>query len=296
MPTFSTSQCRALALSVTLCLGASAANALEISAGDYEPLPPEANVLLLYFQHAQSSDFYFNGDKVSDNFKLKTDVTLLRYIHAFNVGNNVSVEPQFILPYGHLHASGDANGLGQTSGVGDLILGVPVKWTLETTNKDIFSIAPFIYVPTGSYNNDDALNMGSNRWRLLLQTVYIHHFDERWALDNSIDFTLFGDNNDFGPGGAAQKQQAQYEFQTYLSYKFSPRTQIAIGGGRIEGGTSSVSGVNQDDCLNSTYLRLSATQMLSATVQFQAELGRDIKVEQGFKEQVRLNLRLAKLF
>lgn len=48
--------------------------------------------------------------------------------------------------------------------------------------------------------------------------------------------------------------------------------------------------------MGTTYLRLSATHMLTSTVQVQAELGRDIEVEQGFKEQARFNLRLAKLF
>ena len=296
MPIFSRSQCRAVVLSIALCLGAGAANALEISAGDYEPMPPDANALLLYFQHAQSSDFYQRGDKVSDNFKLKTDVSLLRYIHAFNLGNKVSLEPPLILPYGHLHASGDASALGQAGGVGDLILGAPLKWTLATAHNDIFSIAPFVYLPTGSYDRDDPLNLGENRWRLLLQAVYIHHFDERWALDSSADVSWFSHNDDFGPAGATQKQQARYEYQTYLSYKFSPQTRLAIGGGRIEGAKSSVAGANQDDRLGTTYLRLSLTQMLTPSVQLQAELGRDIEVEQGFKEQARINLRLAKLF
>jgi hypothetical protein len=39
-----------------------------------------------------------------------------------------------------------------------------------------------------------------------------------------------------------------------------------------------------------------ATQMLTPSVQMQVEAGRDIEVEQGFKEQARINLRVAKLF
>ena len=298
MPRLSRTPSPAVALcsTIALCLAATSAQALEISAGDYEPLPPDANALLLYLQHAQSSDFYQDGDKVSDRFKLKTDVSLLRYIHAFNVGDNVSVEPQFILPYGHLHASGDASALGQTTGVGDLILGVPVKWTLGTAHKDVVSIAPFVYLPTGSYDRDDALNLGENRWRLLLQAVYIHHFDEHWALDTAADVSWFSHNNDFGPAGVTQKQQARYEYQAHLSYKFSPQTRVAVGVGRIEGAQSTVAGADQDDRLGTTYVRGMLTQMLTPSVQVQVELGRDIQVEQGFKEQARLNLRLAKLF
>lgn len=281
---------------VTLACCTSAAQALEITAGDYEPLPAGMNALLLYFQHAESTDFYQQGNKVSDRFKLRTDVSLLRYIHSVGLGDNVVVEPQFILPYGHLQAGGDASALGSTTGTGDLILGAPVKWTLSTTHKDIFSLAPYVYLPTGSYDRNDALNLGENRWKLLLQTAYIHHFNAQWALDTAADVTWFGRNSDYGSNGDTLKQNARYEYQAYLRYNLSPATQFAVGGGRIEGGRSRVDDVSLDDRTDTTYVRAMATHMLTQTVQMQVEVGRDIEVEQGFKEKARLNLRLAKLF
>ncbi|MCJ2373989.1 transporter [Pseudomonas sp. RGM3321] len=271
-------------------------HALEITAGDYEPLPPGMNVLLVYAQHAESSDFYSNGNKVSDDFRLKTDVSLLRYIHSFALSNNAVIEPQFILPYGHLKAGGEASALGQTTGTGDLILGAPVKWTLATANKDVFSVAPYLYLPTGSYENDDTLNMGENRWHLLLQAAYIHHFNARWALDTAADVSWFSDNDDYGSGSDTLEQKTRYEYQAYLSYKVSPQTRFAIGGGHIDGGENRVGGVNQDDQLSTTYLRVSATHMLTPSIQVQAVLGKDVEVEEGFREKARLNLRLAKLF
>ncbi|RAI70849.1 transporter [Pseudomonas fluorescens] len=275
---------------------AAQAQALEITAGDFEPLPAGMNLLLLYFQHAESSDFYQQGDKVSDRFKLKTDVSLLRYVHSFGLGENVVVEPQFILPYGHLHAGGDASALGQTTGTGDLFIGAPVKWTLSTTNKDIFSLAPAVYIPIGSYDRNDALNLGENRWRLLLQAAYIHHFNEQWAVDTAADATWFSHNNDYTSNSATLKQQTRYEYQAYLRYNLSAQTQFAVGGGRIEGGKTSVNGINLDDRTNTTYVRVMVNQMLTPSVQVQVEAGRDIEVEQGFKENARINLRLAKLF
>lgn len=281
---------------VTLACCMSAAHALEITAGDYEPLPVGMNALLLYFQHAESADFYQQGSQVSDRFKLRTDVSLLRYIHSIGLGDNVVVEPQFILPYGHLKASGDASALGSTTGTGDLILGAPVKWTLSTANKDVFSLAPYVYIPTGSYDRNDALNLGENRWKLLLQTAYIHHFNAQWALDTAADVTWFGRNTDYGSAGSTLQQQARYEYQAYLRYNLTPATQFAVGGGRIEGGRNRVDGVTLDDRTDTTYVRAMATHMLTQTVQMQVEVGRDVEVEQGFKEKARLNLRLAKLF
>ncbi|MCH5509811.1 phenol degradation protein meta [Pseudomonas syringae] len=287
---------RSVLASSTMLCWSTVTHALEITAGDYEPLPVGMNALLVYAQHAESSDFYSNGQKVSDDFRLKTDVSLLRYIHSFALSNNAVIEPQFILPYGHLKAGGEANALGQTTGAGDLILGAPVKWTLATANKDVFSVAPYLYLPTGSYENDDTLNLGENRWRLLLQAAYIHHFNARWALDTAADVSWFSDNDDYGSGSDTLAQKTRYEYQAYLSYNVSPQTRFAVGGGHIDGGENRVGGVNQDDQLSTTYLRVSATHMLTPSIQVQAVLGRDVEVEEGFREKSRLNLRLAKLF
>ncbi|AAY35079.1 transporter [Pseudomonas syringae] len=287
---------RSVLASSTMLCWSTVTHALEITAGDYEPLPVGMNALLVYAQHAESSDFYSNGQKVSDDFRLKTDVSLLRYIHSFALSNNAVIEPQFILPYGHLKAGGEASALGQTTGAGDLILGAPVKWTLATANKDVFSVAPYLYLPTGSYENDDTLNLGENRWRLLLQAAYIHHFNARWALDTAADVSWFSDNDDYGSGSDTLAQKTRYEYQAYLSYNVSPQTRFAVGGGHIDGGENRVGGVNQDDQLSTTYLRVSATHMLTPSIQVQAVLGRDVEVEEGFREKSRLNLRLAKLF
>ncbi|MCF5029010.1 transporter [Pseudomonas syringae] len=287
---------RSVLASSTMLCWSTVTHALEITAGDYEPLPVGMNALLVYAQHAESSDFYSNGHKVSDDFRLKTDVSLVRYIHSFALSNNAVIEPQFILPYGHLKAGGEANALGQTTGAGDLILGAPVKWTLATANKDVFSVAPYLYLPTGSYENDDTLNLGENRWRLLLQAAYIHHFNARWALDTAADVSWFNDNDDYGSGSDTLAQKTRYEYQAYLSYNVSPQTRFAVGGGHIDGGENRVGGVNQDDQLSTTYLRVSATHMLTPSIQVQAVLGRDVEVEEGFREKSRLNLRLAKLF
>ncbi|RMN53250.1 Putative MetA-pathway of phenol degradation [Pseudomonas syringae] len=158
-----------------------------------------------------------------------------------------------------------------------------MKWTLSTAHKDVFSLAPYLYAPTGSYDNDDALNLGENRWRLLLQAAYIHYFNEKWALNTAADVSWFSHNTDYGPGSATLEQKTRYEYQAYLRYNLSPQTHFALGGGYINGGENRVGGINQDDRLSTTYIRMSATHMLTTSVQIQAVIGRDVEVEQGFR-------------
>lgn len=270
--------------------------ALEIAPGDYEPIPAGMTAFLTYFQHAERTEFYRDGDKVSDNSKFRSDVALLRLIHSVGLGDNLVVQPQFILPYGHLHASGDIEALGQTTGVGDLILGAPFIWTLPTQNKDIFTIGPFIYLPTGDYDNDRSLNLGDNRWKFVLQGVYSHHFSDKWVLDGAADVTWATDNDDYGNDNSKSKQRARYEYQTSLRYNVNDATAVAVGVGHISGAETSIDGADQQDEIRSTYARLTLTHFIEPTVQLQAQLGRDIDVEQGLKEGSRLNLRFTKVF
>lgn len=287
---------------VTAALGCLAATGLplawglETAPGDYEPLPAGKTALLLYYQHAQSERFYSGGHEVSDDFRLRSDIGLLRVMQSVPLSDTTFFEPQAILPFGHLKASGDASALGSTSGVGDLIVGLPVKWRLPTAHADVVSFGPYIYAPTGSYDRNDALNLGEDRWRLVLQGAYVHHFNERWALDTVADVSWFSHNDDYSAEGSTLRQKARQEYQAYVRYQWSPTTTLGIGGGHVRGGRTEVDGTDQDDETRTTYARLTLSHFFAPDLQFQVQAGRDLSVEQGFKEEGRLNFRLLKLF
>jgi hypothetical protein len=266
--------------------------AIEVAPGDFEPLPSGANALLIYYQHADRSDLYQNGQKVSDNAKLSTDIGILRYIHAIGL----SWEPQLLLPFGQMNASGDVGFLGDSRGIGDPIITAPLKWTLPTANKDVFALAPYLFFPVGSYDKNDALNLGEHRWRVTLQAAYIHHFSEQWALDTVAEASWVSANNDFGSTGAKLEENTRYEYQTSLRYKWTPNTTFAVGGGYIAGAATTVDGVDQHDGVATSYGRLTVTHFIEPSLQIQAQIGKDIEVEQGFKEGARLNLRILKVF
>ncbi|WP_052365397.1 transporter [Halotalea alkalilenta] len=272
---------------------AAPAQALEFAPGDYEPLPDGSNFFLTYYKYSHSDAFYSQGDKTPGDNKLRTDVTMLRFIHAYHPVENVSIQPQMILPFGRAKAYGDSSALGKSSGMGDAIVGMPVLTTLATPGKDILVLAPFIYLPTGAYDQDKPLNLGENRWRFLLQAAWTHHFSERWALDTGADVSWVTKNDEYA--GQTQRQRPRYEYQAYLRYSPTPQTQLGLGGGWITGAASSLDGAAQHDRLSTTYARLSVAQFISPTVQLQAVVGRDLKVEQGFKADTSLTLRLGML-
>lgn len=285
----------ALGTLVAMCFGLPA-QALEISPGDYEVYPVGLNIGVVYFQQAKRSNLNVNGNEVSNDFNLDSNVALLRYIRPFRVNDTTTVDFNAILPIVDLDTSGDASGLGDANGAGDLVLGAAFKRLLDPKTRDALSLGFYANLPTGSYNSNDPLNVGENRYSLVVQAAHVKHFNEKWALDTAADVQLFGKNDEFTPGKVDLKQKPRYELQAHLSYKTAPTTNYGIGIGHVIGGETKVAGVDQDNRLKTTYLRLSASHFVNKTNQLQIQLGRDLSVENGPEEKGRINLRWAKLF
>lgn len=269
------------------------AQALEFAPGDYEMLPADSTLALAYFQYTHSNACFARNSKVPGDYRLRTEATLVRLIHGFRPAENLSIEPQIIMPFVQADAMGDASPLGKTSGMGDIILGMPFKLQV---NQNVLSLAPFIYAPTGAYDSQRSVNAGENRWRYLLQGVWIHHFSESWAFETGADASWTTKNSRYGAESATLRQKPRYEYQAYLRYTLTPATQFGFGGGWITGAKSELNDISQDDRLNSTYLRVSAAHFITPAIQLQLSGGRDLTVEQGFRQDTSVSLRLGWLF
>jgi hypothetical protein len=272
------------------------ASALEVNAGDYEAFDPGSNILVVYAQHAGRKKLYADGRKISSNADLRSDVGILRFVHVEKLADDVVIDPQFLLPFGKLDSGGDISALGSTSGVGDLILAAPIKWVINKTTRDTLSLGPFLHLPTGSYDEDRALNLGENRWRLVTQLAYVGHFGSRWALDLIGDVTVFGDNDKFSSSRSTLKQKPRYEVQSHIRYNLNPSTALMLTYGIVKGGETRIDGVSQDDRLDTSYGRIGVAHFFNPTTQLIAQYGKDISIDSGLKEDNRVNLRLVKVF
>ncbi len=81
-----------------------------------------------------------------------------------------------------------------------------------------------------------------------------------------------------------------------MRYAWTPSTTFAVGAGYISGSATTVDGIDQHNGVSTSYARFTVTHFIGPTLQIQAQIGKDIEVEQGFKEDARLNLRLLKVF
>ncbi|MDC4501274.1 transporter [Acinetobacter baumannii] len=100
-----------------------------------------------------------------------------------------TIAPQTLLPYGHLYnASLAGNQLNSAHGFAGPILAAPI--CLINKPKQFFAIAPYLYVPIGTYHSDEALNIDENRWKFDLQLGGTQQRDNGFSTQISADCYL----------------------------------------------------------------------------------------------------------
>lgn len=285
---------RAALLSAPALLASGAASAVSIDAGDYVAAPAGTDLFLMYLQHAESKGLYSNGDRVDDDARLRADVLMARYVKFLEVGGR-TLDLQVLAPYVRLEGGGSTESLGRASGAGDVIL-VSTLWLSEdATQRRYFGITPYVWLPTGSYDRNRALNPGENRWKAALQAVGSQGWGEHWATELSFDVQVHGENDAFA-GHNTMKQKPLYDTQGFLRYTFDPANELSLRVRYQAGGETRVNGVDQNDELGNWSAMATYARALPGNTQLMLQAGRDIRIENGFREESRLQLRLLKAF
>ncbi|MNF07285.1 hypothetical protein D3C80_2074320 [compost metagenome] len=84
--------------------------------------------------------------------------------------------------------------------------------------------------------------------------------------------------------------------QGYIRHKIGEKGSIHVGYSRLWGGEREVDGVSLGDESNQEKIMLGGSYLINPKTQVLATFGRDISVDNGFKEESRINLRLLYVF
>ncbi|NMG72216.1 transporter [Parazoarcus communis] len=269
--------------------------AVSVDAGDYDYVPAGTQLGLLYYQYSSGDSLYAGGRKVSDDARARAQVGILRVVKYLDVGG-VTVAPQVLLPFGAVQTAGDLDGASVRNGMGDLILASTV-FLYKDDQRRVLGITPWLWLPTGQYDRSRTLNpFGENRWKFALQVAGVLPLGESVTLDLVGDVQFYGDNRDFGPSGQILSQRHSWDSQAHLRYHLSAATAFSVSISQLNGGETELDGVRQNDRQRRSRVSVGASHFLTSGWQILGTLGKDLSVENGVREDVRMNLRLLYVF
>ncbi|MGM0661476.1 MAG: transporter, partial [Pseudomonadota bacterium] len=163
----------------------------------------------------------------------------------------------FVLPHADIDVAAGPFGDGD-AGIGDVgvvaevnIFGAPAlskeafgAWDPETF-ASFHLTATF---PTGAYDPDSRVNVGSNRWSLSPTINYSYTPDAGWTwLELYATTRVFGDNDD-APGAAGTlEQRPLYQIELHASRNLTPDFWLTADAYYDRGGETRLDGVGQDN-------------------------------------------------
>ena len=114
-----------------------------------------------------------------------------------------------------------------------------------TEKETIVGAALIVQLPTGEYEKDKLINLGSNRYTFRPQLGVVH-IRGRWSFEITGSAFIFTDNDSFFNGNRLE-QDPLYKFQAHVVHTFPSRLWVTAGAGYKFGGETAVNGVDNNN-------------------------------------------------
>ncbi|WP_239017321.1 transporter [Seongchinamella sediminis] len=116
---------------------------------------------------------------------------------------------------------------------------------LRRNPRPILGASLKVVAPTGRYDEDRLLNVGSNRWAAKAELGYMAVLRPRWLLEFELGVWVFDDNDEFL--GMTRKQGSIRSVEMHLVRRFSPGLWASLDLTGYRGGQSEIGGRRLDD-------------------------------------------------
>jgi hypothetical protein len=243
-------------LVLSVCWAAAPCFAQEIEPRAYSPSPTGVNFLIAVAGHSE-------GGVLTDPSLPVTDVEAQINALGFGYGRTFAMfgraaNVALAVPYITVDASGNIGENRRSvtrEGVGDTrlrvawnLIGAPAMSPREFARREpktTLGMSFSLNVPTGQYDPDRLINIGTHRWALKTELGLTHPVG-KWLLEAYAGAWWFEDNDDFF-GGQLREQDPLASIQAHLSYTFKPRLWVALNTTYYQGGQTSLDGVEKHD-------------------------------------------------
>ena len=252
-----------VALTATICLTCSAVSAQELMPRAYWPTPNGTNVFVVAYGRSV-------GDIVTDpslpvtGVDSKINNLSLTYQRTFNLFDRTA-KVQLTVPY----SRGDTEGLvdnmllqRHTSGLVDTTIrfvlnlkGAPSMdraafGELLKNPRTIVGASLLIQAPTGKYESDRLINIGTNRWSVKPAIGMIVPIRPTWLFEAELGVWFFGDNDDFL--GQTREQKPVVSTAFHLIKQIRPSLWASLDANFYVGGQTNIGDTTQANLLRNS--------------------------------------------
>lgn len=254
-----------LVISITALMLAMGARAQSLEPRFYSNAPVGLNFLLAGYA------FSYGGLSADPSLQLENanidmHMALAAYARSGALFGK-SAKFDVVVPYGYLSGSGwidgqyktrETNGFADPQFRGSInLIGAPELDLTEFKNyrqNFVLGTSLKVTVPTGQYDDDKVINIGTHRWSFTPEIGMSKTFGPL-ILELAGAFTLFTDNDEFV--GGTKEQDPLYSLQGHVVYTFKRGVWLALDATRYTGGRTTVNGVEKSDLQQNS--RLGAT-------------------------------------
>jgi hypothetical protein len=249
---------KAARIAGVLCVawGAPLAWSQELEPRAYSPAPIGTNFALMAFGRS-TGEVLTDPSLPLQNVEAQLNSGVAGYGRTFGIlGHQASVV--LAVPYVWGDVAGDVFEEARSvtrSGLADLKLRIAANLLggealtaqefRKRTPRTTLGVSLSISAPTGQYDPDKLINIGTNRWAFKPEIgLTIPH--DRWMFDLFAGVWLFSDNPDFF-GGVHREQDPMPTMQAHVSYTIRPQLWLALDGTYYWGGETTANGTPADD-------------------------------------------------
>ena len=248
------------------------------------------NFLVMAYAHA-TGGFAADPSVPLDDADLRTDALLLGYARSIDVAGQ-SGKVDVVVPYVWLDGTALFAGMPQqrrVTGFGDPrvrisfnLLGAPALSLAEFASyqqETIVGVSLQASLPLGQYDETRLVNLGTHRWWVKPE-LGISHAVGDWIFEFAASATVFGENSDY-LNGRSREQDPIYSLQGGVVYGFDRGKWIALHGNYYTGGRTAVDGVEGDDLLQNSLLRVTAAWPLNRRDSLKFFVGTGVSTRTG---------------
>ncbi len=228
----------------------------EIEPRSYAVVPKGLHAMALAYTFS-SGNVIMAGSSPVQNLDVTNNVFNIGYVQTFTLFDKLA-RVAVSLPFGYLHGTAKFQGIdtaGSRTGLydGRIKFGVNLLGSPALAPQDfqkfqehtVFGASVVISVPVGQYYPSKLINLGSNRWGFKPE-LGLSHREGRLFYEIYSGVWIYTKNTDFFKS-YVQQESGLFSFQAHVDYTFKHGKYLALNGGFIDGGETSLNGMEQHD-------------------------------------------------